>query len=67
MGCCSGKVRITETSENTELVKREWKATKNLVWGVILKCFCMLKIEEKRGSMKGFNPINWRHTSLEKK
>jgi hypothetical protein len=58
MDCCSGKVRIIEASENMELFKREWKATENFMWGAILKCFCRLKIEEKCGSMKGFNPIN---------
>jgi hypothetical protein len=31
MDCCSGKVRITEASKNTELFKREWKASENFV------------------------------------
>ena len=49
------------------MVKREREAAESLVGCTELESFGGVKVEEECGSVKSFNPIDWRHACLEKK
>jgi hypothetical protein len=62
---CGGKVRITTTAKNSEMIICGWCAKKGLVGGTVLKGFGGVKIKKMSGSAKEFSPICRWHGCLE--
>ena len=60
------EVRITSATKNAEAVEWRRLVVKGFKRSFEVQCFGGVKVEQKRSSIEGFNPISWGHACLEK-